>query len=138
MTLQRVLAVDPGRDKCGVAAVDIEQGPLCQQIVAPNELFQAIASLARKYDCRVVALGNQTFSEAARQRLQPLIDQEQIDAIVMIDEHDSTVQARLRYWQANPPGGWRRFLPIGLLVPPCAIDDFAAIILGERYFEKNI
>ncbi|HWR28316.1 MAG TPA: hypothetical protein VN631_00655 [Negativicutes bacterium] len=138
MARQRVVAIDPGRDKCGVAVVDLEQGPLWRQIVAPTELLQKVDSLAQEYDCRVVALGNQTSSEAARQRLQPLLEQELVDEIIMIDEHDSTEQARSRYWQAYPPAGWRRFLPIGLLVPPCAIDDFAAIILGERYFKKNI
>ena len=138
MIASRVLAVDPGRDKCGVAVVDREQGPLWQQIVAPEELLPAVTALVRKYDCRVVALGNQTSSAAARQRLQPLLEQKQIDELLMIDEHGSTEKARSRYWEAHPPTSWRRFLPIGLLVPPCAIDDFAAIILGERYLGKNI
>ena len=138
MIASRVLAVDPGREKCGVAVVDREQGSLWQQIVAPEELLPAVTALVRKYDCRVVALGNQTSSAAARQRLQPLLEQKQIDELLMIDEHGSTEKARSRYWEAHPPTGWRRFLPVGLLFPPCAIDDFAAIILGERYLEKNI
>ena len=138
MTVQCIVAVDPGREKCGVAVVDREQGPLWQKVVPSDELLPAVTTLVREYDCRVVALGNQTSSAVAAQKLKPLLDQSKIEEIYMIDEHGSTEKARSRYWEANPPTGWRRFIPIGLLVPPCAIDDFAAIILGERYLEKNI
>jgi len=136
MTAQRIVAVDPGREKCGVAVVDREQGPLWHQVVATDRLVDAVMELAGEYECRIVALGDQTSSEEARQRLQILLDQALLTEIVAVDERNSTEKARLRYWQANAPTGWRRFFPLGLLVPPCAVDDFAAIILGERYFEK--
>lgn len=138
MTAKRIVAVDPGREKCGVAVVDQEQGPLWRRVVASDQLLLTVTALVSEFDCRVVALGNQTSSAAAAQKLHPLLDQRKIEEIYLIDEHDSTEKARIRYWQANPPTGWRRFVPIGLQVPPCAVDDFAAIILGERYFEKNI
>ena len=138
MTVQCIIAVDPGREKCGVAVVDRQQGTLWQQVVPSDELLPAVTTLVREFDCRAVALGNQTSSAAAAQKLQPLLDQNKIEEIFMIDEHGSTEKARQRYWKAHPPTGWRRFIPIGLLLPPCAIDDFAAIILGERFLGKNI
>ena len=137
MTMKRVIAIDPGREKCGVAVVDREQGPLWQGIVAPEKLLSTVTTLLYAYDCRNVILGNQTSSATVRNLLQPLLEQARVDEIIMIDEHGSTEKARSRYWQVHPPSGWRRFLPVGLLVPPCAIDDFAAIILGERNFEKK-
>ena len=137
MKMKRVIAVDPGREKCGVAVVDREQGLLWQGIVAPEKLLPMVTTLLHAYDCRNVILGNQTASATVRNLLQPLLEQARIDEIIMIDEHGSTEKARSRYWQAHPPSGWRRFLPMGLLVPPCAIDDFAAIILGERNFERK-
>lgn len=138
MMAQRIVAVDPGREKCGVAVVDREQGPLWHQVVSTDRLADTVAALAGEYDCRIVALGNQTSAAAARQRLQPLLEQAGLQEIIMVDERNSTEKARLRYWKDHSPTGWRRFIPLGLLVPPCAVDDFAAIILGERYFEKNI
>jgi RNase H-fold protein (predicted Holliday junction resolvase) len=133
-----VLSVDPGREKCGVAVVDREQGALWHQVVNSENLLASVAEQLHKFDCRTLVLGNQTASAAVRESLQPLLDRVSAREIVFIDERGSTEEARSRYWQAHPPSGWRRFLPLGLLVPPCAIDDFAAIILGERYFEKNI
>ena len=135
---QRVLAVDPGREKCGVAVVDRRQGVLWRQVVETASLQGAVSDLMDRYDCRIVVLGNQTASGAVRREMQLLLDQALMDEIILIDEHGSTAEARARYWQEVPPTGWRRFLPRGLLSPPCAVDDFAAIILGERYFKKNI
>ncbi len=137
MTVQRIVSVDPGRDKCGVAVLDRSQGILHREIVPTVNLAPLIGILLEKYDCRRLVLGNQTFSRTVREQLLPLLDQGRIDEIVMVDEHDSSEEARFRYWKTIPPTGWRRLVPLGLLIPPCAIDDFAAIILGERYFKKN-
>ena len=138
MTVERVVAVDPGREKCGVAVVDRQQGVLCRQVVETTALVAAVEELLEKFGCRQVILGGQTASGTVRQFLKPLQEQCLMDEIILIDERGSTEQARARYWQEVPPTGWRRFLPRGLLSPPCAIDDFAAIILGERYFRENI
>ena len=133
---QSVLAVDPGREKCGLAVVDREQGVRWHQVVSTENLLTSIEELLQRFECRTLILGNQTASAPARQSLQPLLDQALIHEIIFIDERGSTEEARARYWQTYPPSGWRRIVPLGLLVPPCAVDDFAAIILGERYFKK--
>ena len=138
MTAQRIVAVDPGREKCGVAVMDGGQGILHREIVAAQRLSMVVSALLAKYECQRVVLGNQTFARSVRESLQPLIDHGQASEIAMIDERGSTGEARARYWQEYPPTGWRHFIPLGLLVPPCAVDDFAAIILAERYFQKNI
>ena len=137
MSAQRVLAVDPGREKCGLAVLDKDQGVLCRRIVPTDQLAEVVSELIVSHGCQVIAVGSQTHSAAVRQILAPLLEQKRVAEIAIVDEHGSTEEARLRYWEALPPAGWRRFLPLGLLVPPCAIDDFAAIILGERYFKKT-
>ena len=138
MGVTRVVAIDPGRDKCGLAVVDRGRGALHRQVVPTEQLISIARELLSRYECRTIVLGDQTSSATARQSLQPLLDQKKIDDIIFIDEHGSSQTARSRYWQACPPTGWRSLIPRGLLIPPCAIDDFAAIILAERYFEKNI
>lgn len=131
------MAVDPGREKCGVAVMDRERGVLRQSIVPTANLTECVEAFVKVNGCRAVVLGNQTFSTQTRHLLESLLEQKKIDEIISVDEHGSTEAARDRYWKAFPPTGWRRFLPRGLLVPPCAVDDFAAIILGERYFGKK-
>jgi len=137
MTVQRVLAVDPGKDKCGAAVLDRRQGVLNQAVVTADQLLSLVDDWTRDYDCRVIVVGDRTARGEAMQNLQQLLTAKKIDQIILIDEHKSTQEARQRYWLAYPPAGWRKIIPRGLLFPPCAIDDFAAIILGERYFVKN-
>ena len=132
-----ILAIDPGRDKCGLAVLNHEQGVLWHSVVGVPELFSVSLQVTQQYGIRTVVLGNQTFSGEVRRMLQPLLEQKLAQEIIYVDERSSTEMARARYWQAFPPSGWRRFIPRGLLVPPCAIDDFAAIILGERFLAKK-
>ena len=132
-----ILAIDPGRDKCGLAVLNHEKSVLWHGVVSTTEVLTVSVELIRRYGCRALVLGNQTFSGEVRQIVQPLLDQKRVADIIFVDERGSTEMARTRYWREFPPSGWRRFIPRGLLVPPCAIDDFAAIILGERYLAKK-
>lgn len=132
-----ILAIDPGREKCGAAVLDPEKAVLWHGVVATADLLPVSRELTRQYGLRTVILGNQTYSGEIRGTLQSLLDSQLVSEIIFVDERGSTEAARSRYWQAFPPTGWRRFLPRGLLIPPCAIDDFAAIILGERFLAKK-
>lgn len=131
---QRILAIDPGRDKCGVVVYDQEQGVLRQAVVGVDQLSEVVEKWSREYFCPTIVVGNKTAGRQMADKLAPQI----FSSIVMVDEHKSTEEARRRYWQAHPPAGWRRLIPQGLLFPPCAIDDFAAIILAERYFQQCV
>jgi hypothetical protein len=53
-------------------------------------------------------------------------------SLMIVNETDTTIRARERYWQHTPRRGWRRLLPSSLQVPPVPIDDFVAVILAER------
>ena len=53
--------------------------------------------------------------------------------ITMVDEKNSTLEARDRYWQMYPPKGLGKLIPQNLRVPPRPIDDIVAILLIERY-----
>ena len=135
---ERVLAIDPGREKCGIAVVDRKHGVLRQAIVRAMELNVVVENWIREHGCSLIVIGNKTASKQALESLATLLAESKIATIVKVEEHKSTEQARLRYWRTNPPHGWRRLIPLGLLIPPCAIDDFAAIILAERYFAQSV
>lgn len=53
--------------------------------------------------------------------------------VIAVDERNSTLEARDRYWQLFAPQGWQRLIPKGLRLPPRPIDDIVAIVLLERY-----
>jgi formamidopyrimidine-DNA glycosylase len=60
-------------------------------------------------------------------RLHPLLP------VCLVEERGSTLAARERFWQLEPPRGWRRLLPAGLRQPPRDWDDVVAQLLLERY-----
>lgn len=134
--MMQVLAVDPGREKCGVAVVDQALNVAAQTVVPADQLLVTVRHWVCQYGCRTLVLGDGTAAESIRTGLATLTTEQSQLQIISVNEKNSTQAARARYWQANPPQNWRRFVPLGLLTPPCAIDDFAAIILAERYFEN--
>ena len=53
--------------------------------------------------------------------------------LVMVDENNSTLEARDLYWQMYPAQGLRKFMPQTMRITPRPIDDIVAILLIERY-----
>ena len=51
----------------------------------------------------------------------------------LVDERETTLQARARFFIDHPPRGWRRLMPRGMLLPDRPIDDYAALLIAERY-----
>jgi RNase H-fold protein (predicted Holliday junction resolvase) len=81
-------------------------------------------------------MGNQTTSKQWQTKLKDKLKLS-ID-ILLVDEKNSTLEARTRYWQIYPPKGLTRLIPPGLRVPPRPVDDIVAIILIERYLHNKL
>lgn len=131
-----VVAVDPGRDKCGVAAVHRQQGVEKHILVSTADLPVIVARLVDQYGVRTVVVGDRTTSRAAQDALRAALADRSVQ-IVPVNEHRSTDEARARYWRENPPRGLKRLIPVTMLTPPRPVDDYVAVILAERYFRKN-
>ncbi|BFM38610.1 pre-16S rRNA-processing nuclease YqgF [Synechocystis sp. LKSZ1] len=126
------LGFDPGRDKCGVAVL-ADGGQLAYHEVIPADQVTAkIPALCRQYAIQCLIMGNQTTAKQWQQTLQQISPPEV--TIIPVDERNSSVEARARYWQMYPPRGLQRLLPQGLRVPPRPIDDIVAILLIERFW----
>lgn len=128
---KRLLGFDPGRDKCGIAVMTLPDTVLYHSVVATTEVERTIAELLQTYQPQRVVLGNQTLSKQWRERLREQCPQ--MIPITLVDERNSTLEARDRYWQMYPPRGLQRLIPQGMRVPPCPVDDIVAILLIERY-----
>ena len=123
-----ILGLDPGREKIGLAIVDQLSGAiLWRAIIAPADLETTIQNLPHPIE--TIALGDSTASANARDVLEKTCPHWKIE---LVNEHGSTLQARELYWQAHPPRGWRRLVPLALQVPPEPLDDFAAAIIARR------
>ncbi|MBW3623571.1 MAG: pre-16S rRNA-processing nuclease YqgF [Armatimonadetes bacterium] len=125
-----VLAIDPGREKWGLAVVEDTGACLHREVASDSEAPDQVKDLLASYPVSESLLGDRTGSGAARQRLDPLPV-----PLRVVPEHGTTLLARELYWRDHPPSGWRRLLPRGLLVPPGPLDGYAAEALALRYFQ---
>ncbi|MEB3274840.1 MAG: pre-16S rRNA-processing nuclease YqgF [Prochlorothrix sp.] len=125
-----ILGFDPGRDKCGLA-VWAGGRVLTHAVVPAGETIATIAQWIQEFGVTQLVMGNQTTAKQWRSRLE----QELVPCppLALVDERNSTLEARDRYWQLYPPRGLTRLLPRGLRQPPRPIDDIVAILLIERY-----
>lgn len=128
-----VLAIDPGSRKLGMALVkrtsENKLNLLWHKICPVEMLASALVEANATETYSMVIVGNGTGSNdlvTELRREQPSI------GILIVNEKDTTMQARERYWEHHPRTGWRRLLPATLQVPPNPVDDFVAMILAER------
>lgn len=127
-----VLAIDPGREKCGVAVLAADGRILTQEIVATAGLADAVGALIAAHEPTII-MGNGTTSAEARARVEALGR-----TVTLVDEYRTTDAAKALYWAVHPPRGWRRLVPRGMLVPPVPVDDFVAVILARRFLQIQI
>ena len=128
-----VLAIDPGSSKCGVAVVFRRTGGEItigwREVVQASELEKTIRAQRNLHNISLIIIGSGTRGRETSQRLQTEFPSA---GVLVIDEQNTTLQARERYWESHPRKGWRRFLPSSMQVPPEPYDDFVAVILAER------
>jgi hypothetical protein len=131
MPPRRLLAIDPGREKCGLALVDAEGGLLARAVVPLEDLAAMLRDWCVRHRPDLLLIGRGTGSPALLDLLREL-------AIPFrrVPEHHSTRLARQRYFAENPPRLWRRLLPLSLQTPPVPVDDYAAWILAERFLKQ--
>lgn len=124
-----VIAIDPGREKCGLAVVG-DRGILARCILPPGDIPDSVAKLISEHSPETVVIGNGTHARALASALRKRISD---TPILFVDESYTTLRARNRFFQENPPRGLRRLIPRGLLAPDRPIDDLAAVILAEDF-----
>lgn len=129
--MQCVLGIDPGIAKVGLAVVRRIDGKtqIEQRGVVEFESFTAkVREMIDAYNAEILVVGNGTNSKKTVEKIREDLPGA---SILVVDERDTSMRARERYWEYTPRRGWRRLLPSTLLVPPVPIDDFAAAILAE-------
>lgn len=132
MKTELIVAIDPGREKCGVALLSSSDAKVLEQAVVARETISSwLEDCHTKSGAKLAVIGHRTACEAIREEAQRIGYE-----VAIVNEDFSTEEARKRYWRENPPSGWRSFLPTTLLMPPRPIDDYAAVILAERYLMK--
>ena len=126
------LGIDPGRSKTGLALVDGAGKILKLHIADSQNIDKEIVEFIQN-SCPVqIVLGNGTNSSNIGEAVQKVLPNVEI---TVVEEAHSTEEARNLYWQENPPQGWRKLIPLGMLVPDVPLDAYAAVILVRRFLE---
>ncbi|MEI7576274.1 MAG: pre-16S rRNA-processing nuclease YqgF [Armatimonadota bacterium] len=138
MTPKTVLSIDPGTSKCGLALVQRESNGtinmLWHDVVPIDSVLVKLHEAYIVHEFHLVILGDSTGSKQVKTAIRRHLPSM---GLLVIDEKETTIQARERYWESNPRTGWRKLLPASLQVPPEPYDDFAALVLAERVLSEG-
>ena len=131
-----ILGFDPGKDKCGIAVMGRDKNVSYHQVVPSDAAVSTIQSLCKQFPIQLLVMGDQTTSKSWKQKLTQSLSP--FIKIVQIDERYSSLEARERYWQMYPATGLSRLIPQSMRTPPKPVDDIVAIVLIERYLNKQL
>jgi RNase H-fold protein (predicted Holliday junction resolvase) len=128
-----VLGLDPGTRKCGYALLSsLGAKPLTLGIAPLEGLSERLRELLAATPVTIAAIGRGTNAAAVAEIARTLGLQ-----VELVDERETTLLARARYFDDHPPRGWRRLIPRGMLLPGRPIDDYAALLIAERYLRAS-
>ena len=128
-----ILGVDPGSSKTGVALVTAGGEIKNTEVLLMADFTGALEEFLGQQEVSLCVMGNGTTAGAMKAALHELLPYVEI---ILIDEANSTEEARALYWQLNPPKGLRKLFPLGMQVPPVNLDGLAAVVLVRRYLKK--
>ena len=97
-----------------------------------REFGARLAALRARFSIDIAAIGKGTNAGTVAATVR--------DAglpFALVDEHETSLQARARFFVDFPPRGWRRLIPRGMLLPDRPIDDYAALLIAERYLRQG-
>ena len=124
-----IIGIDPGRSKCGLAVVYDDGARKTLAVVPTPELADRIEGEVRASQVRAICIGHATGSDsivALCASRWPSIPRR------VVDETNTTLEARRLYYVDHPPKGLWRFIPRGLLVPNEPLDAYAALLIVSR------
>jgi len=129
-----IIGVDPGRSKCGLAVVYDDGSRKSLAVVPTPEIGDRLDAEVRASDVRAICIGHATGSDsivALCASRWPAIPRR------VVDETNTTLEARRLYYVDHPPRGLWRFIPRGLLVPNEPLDAYAALLIVSRAEAEN-
>ena len=129
-----IIAIDPGSKKCGYAVVNSNLSVLRREVTSIEGIIKTIEDSFNVYKIDEIILGNGTNYKNIEKRLKNHFPELKI---ILVEEEFSTLEARKKYFEAHPPRGIFKLIPLSLRVPPCYYDDFVAVILAEKYFRNK-
>jgi RNase H-fold protein (predicted Holliday junction resolvase) len=135
-----VIAVDPGRSKCGVAVVSPRPGRPRPQVhwrgVEPtSHVVERVLELNTAWMPEAVLVGDGTEGRSILRGLRSRLSE--TVPVIPVPEENTSRRARERVVQDSLPRGIARLVPRGMRVPNQPWDDVVAILLAEDWFARQ-
>ena len=129
---QILLAIDPGRDKCGLAVLDASGKVLAKLVCPAPELKKCLDSLCAEHKPNRIAIGDGTGSD----EVVKVVESATSLKASVVPERGTTLEARELAWRENPPSGIWRILPRLFWPTPRDLDAWSAVVIGRRALVK--
>ena len=140
--MSRILAIDPGQDKAGLALTDGDGEPVWLGILEIENFYENFKELLEtelaehRNSLEAVVIGDGTGSEELEKILKSALKSD--IRFIKINEWGSTDEAIELYRQYDEGAGLikRIFFNIFNWRPERPIDQYAALVLARRYLKK--
>ena len=125
----KLISIDPGKCKCGLVLVDLNQKKVEQAIVLDTEfLSEYVKNLNSFGNISKVLIGNGTTSKQVIEKLK-FIKKD----LIIVEEKNSTLRAKKRFFELFPIRGIKIFLPREIFIMNKNMDAVSALIILEDY-----
>ena len=129
--MSKVVAIDPGKSKCGITIADIKEKTVNEAIVIQSHLLLKYIEKTYQNEKNIQFLiGNGTSSKIYIKSLDQLVPN-----LIIAEEKNSTYRAKQRYFEIFPLLGIKCFLPREIFILNKNLDALAALIIMEDYFK---
>ena len=127
--MSRVIAIDPGKSKCGLVLAEISQKKVYEAITLKSELLENyVSNLIDAEDISQIIIGNGTTSREIREKLYFFKKE-----IITFEEKNTTYRAKVRYFELFPISGLKFLMPREVFILNKNLDAISALIILEDY-----
>ena len=125
----KLISIDPGKCKCGLVLVDLQKKIVDQAIVLNTELLSNyVKNLNGSENISKVIIGNGTTSRQNKEKLDFIRND-----LIIVEEKNTTLRAKKRYFEIFPTRGLKSFLPKEIFIMNKNLDALSALIILEDY-----
>ena len=131
--MSKFISIDPGKSKCGLVLVDINEKKINQAIILRTELLvEHVRNLKASEEITKVIIGNGTTSKEKIDNLQ-FIEKD----LIVVEEKNTTYRAKERYFELFPITGLGILIPREIFIFNKNLDAVAALIILEDYCKSK-
>lgn len=131
--MSKFISIDPGKSKCGLVLVDINEKKINQAIILRTELLvEHVRNLKASEEITKVIIGNGTTSKEKIDNFQ-FIKKD----LIVVEEKNTTYRAKERYFELFPLTGLKNFIPREIFIMNINLDAVSALIILEDYINAK-